>query len=388
MQMTYLDNNATTCPEPEVIAAMQQALEDFWANPSSIHRPGQQARQQVELARKEIANLLGCKSREIVFTSGGTEAGNLALHGSLIAQPDRTIIVTVRTEHSAIRQAADRYQRKLRGETIWLGMDPCGVIDLDHLREVLGAHASRIGIVSVMWANNETGVVQPVEAIGALCREFDVRYHVDGVQWIGKVPANIADMPIDLLSFAGHKFHGPKGAGGLFVRTGVAIEPYVIGGSHERDMRGGTENVPGIVGLGVAARLAGEWLNTDARFGLEKLRNRFENTICEMIEDCCVNCCDAPRIWNTSNIGFSKLESEAMLLLLSERGLAASAGSACSSGSLDPSPVLLAMGIDDIIAHGSVRFSLCRHSTDDDVDRALEIIPGVVAKLRTSMASV
>ncbi|MEM7228701.1 MAG: aminotransferase class V-fold PLP-dependent enzyme [Planctomycetota bacterium] len=388
MEMTYLDHNATTRPEDEVVAATQTALTEHWANPSSIHRPGQQARQQVELARKEVGKLINARPRDIIFTSGGTEGANLSIHGSLIAQPDRPVIVTVRTEHSAVRQAADRYERKMNGETIWVNVSVDGVIDLDHLKTILGEHASRIGIVSVMWANNETGVIQPVEAIGELCREHGVRYHVDGVQWVGKLPTNIADMPIDLLSFAGHKYHGPKGAGGLFIRTGIEIEPYVIGGSHERDLRGGTENVPGIVGLGVASRLAREWLETNGIEEQRAKRDRFEQTILEQVDETRVNGGGADRVWNTTNIAFRRLEAEAMLLLMSERGVAASAGSACSSGSLDPSPVLMAMGIEDTYAHGSVRFSICRHTTDEEVDRALEVVPAVVAKLRKSMASV
>jgi len=388
MDITYLDNNATTRPEPAVVEAMQAALSDYWANPSSIHRPGQQARQQIELARKDVGALIGARPRDIIFTSGGTEGANLAVFGSIMALEGRDIIVTVRTEHSAVRQAADRYDASKQGRTIWLNMSPDGVVNLDHLRTVLGEHADRTAVVSVMWANNETGIIQPVEAIGTLCREHGVRYHVDGVQWVGKMPTNVGEMSIDLLSFAGHKYHGPKGAGGLYIRSGTALEPFVIGGSHERDLRGGTENVPGIVGLGVASRLSREWLETNERERLATLRDRFERTICETIDDTIVNGGGAPRVWNTSNIGFARLESEAMLLLMSERGVSASAGSACSSGSLDPSPVLLAMGVDEAYAHGSVRFSLCRHTTDAEIDRALDVIPGVVERLRRSMASV
>jgi len=385
MDTIYLDSNATTKPAPEVVEAMHRALTDLWANPSSIHRPGQTVRQQLELARESLAQLVGCQAREIVWTSGGTESSNLCIRGSLQAQPKKRVIVTSKLEHSASRALA-RHLEGLGGvEVIWARSDEHGVIDVAALDEVISRRADEIAVVSIMWANNETGLIQPVEAIGTICREHGVRYHVDGVQWVGKMPVNLAAMPIDLMSMAAHKFHGPKGVGAAFIRKGNRVSPQVVGGTQERDLRGGTENVPCIIGMGVAARLAIAWMATDGRTKLEAMRDRFERGIRERVEDAIVNCGGAARTWNTSNMAFPGLEGEAILLLLSERGVCASAGAACSSGSLEPSPVLLAMGIPQHLANGSVRFSLCRYTTDAEIDRALEIVPDVVTRLRECM---
>jgi cysteine desulfurase len=384
MQQIYLDNNATTPPTPEVIAAMHDVLETHWHNPSSIHRPGQMARQRVELAREAVARLLGAKPREIVFMSGGTEADNTAILGSLAALPDRNVVATTKFEHSAIRTTAE-YAAERGHEVVWLETDARQLVDLDAMEDLLKRRADEIAIVSVMWANNETGVIQPIEQIGAMCREHGVRFHTDAVQWIGKMPTNVASMSLDLLSFSAHKLHGPKGIGGLWLRRGVRVEPRAIGGSQERGIRTGTENVPGIVGLGAAAEAAQTWLATDERTRLGTLRDRFEAALGAAFPDVVVNGADAPRMWNTANVAFPRLEAEAILVGLSERGVCASAGAACSSGSLDPSPVLLSVGVPEEVAHGSVRFSLSRNTTDEEIDRALEIIPGVVGKLRETL---
>ncbi|MBX3373985.1 MAG: cysteine desulfurase [Phycisphaeraceae bacterium] len=382
--MIYLDNNATTKPHPEVIAAVTQALTECWHNPSSVHRPGQVARQHVERAREEVATFLNCRPREIIFMSGGTEADNHAIHGSLAAQPDRRVLVTDRLEHSAIRETAMRLEQA-GTEVIWLESDRDGVIRVDHVQTVVSSRAEEIALVSVMWANNETGAIQPMPEIAAICREHGVRLHSDGVQAVGKIPVDLARVPVDLLSFAAHKFYGPKGIGGLFVRRGCALGRYLTGGPHERELRAGTENVPGIVGLGTACRLAREWLDSDGPARIGALRDRFERGILARVPGAVINSAGARRMENTSNIAFPRLASEALLLLLSERGLCAAAGAACSTGSLEPSPVLLAMGVDHALAGGSIRFSLSRDTTAPEIDAAIEIVAGVVERLRSTI---
>ena len=243
MRPIYLDNNATTQPADEVVAAMNDALREHWQNPSSGHRPGQAARHSVDLARESVAKLIGCRDRQVIFTSGGTEADNLAILGSLASQADRNVFVTSGTEHDAVRETADLAE-KAGAEIIWLPVDINGVVDCNALEETLKQRADDIALVSIMWGNNETGVIQPIEAIGSLCREHGVRFHTDAVQWVGKAETKVGGVPIDLLSFSGHKFHGPKGAGGLYIRGGVRLEKRSIGGAQERDQRGGTENTP------------------------------------------------------------------------------------------------------------------------------------------------
>ena len=386
MEMIYLDNNATTRPAGEVVAAMTGALESVWANPSSVHRAGQVARQKLELARESVCRLIGCRDRELVFTSGGTEAANLAIRGSLAIEPKRHVLVTSRLEHSAVRELAESLGAS-GTEVIWLANDERGIVDLDELRRVLEERGDEIGLVCLMWVNNETGVIQPVEAIGRLCREQRVRFFTDATQWVGKEPTDLAALPIDLLGFAAHKFHGPKGIGGLYVRRGFRVEPQILGGPQERQRRGGTENVPGIVGLGVAADLARAWLATDERKRVAGLRDEFERRILEAIEEVSINGGGAPRMWDTTNLAFCKLEAEAILLMLSERGVCASAGAACSSGSVEPSAVLLAMGIPLERSAGSLRFSLCRETSDQEIERAVEIIVEVIKRLRACLAA-
>lgn len=386
MDLIYLDSNATSKPAPEVVEAMVASLNEFWGNPSSIHRAGQAVRRKLDLARQSVAQLAGCTDRDIVFTSGGTEAANLAVTGSLRALPDRNVLVTTRIEHSAIRETATRLAADGK-EIIWLPNDENGVIDVGALADLLQHRAKEIALVAVMWSNNETGVIQPVERIGALCAEHGVRFYTDGTQWVGKMPTNVSAMPVDLVSFAAHKFHGPKGAGALYVKPRTKMTSLVTGGPQERQRRGGTENVSGIIGMGVAAELAHKWLQTDERARLDKTRERFEQRILREIEGTMINGAGAPRQWNTSNIAFCRLEAEAILLLLSERGVCASGGSACSSGSLDPSPVLKAMNLPMERTHGSVRFSLCRNTTDAEVDKAFEIITNVIGRLRKSMSA-
>ncbi len=387
MQSIYLDNNATTKPAPQVLAAMTEVAQSAWANPSSIHRAGQAARRQVELARESVCGLIGCEDRELIFTSSGTEAANLAILGTLAAQSNRNVLVTSRLEHSAVRELAESLEER-GNEVIWLANDRNGLVDVDLLRDLLTRRANDIALVSIMWANNETGVIQPVREIGATCREQGVPFYTDATQWVGKMPTDLASLPIDLLTFAAHKFHGPKGVGGLFVKRNLRIEPQMIGGGQERGRRAGTENVAGIVGMGVAAGLAKQWLAANGHERVAALRNSFERHIVETVQDASINAVEAPRMGDVTNIAFAKLEAEAILLMLSERGVCASAGAACSSGSVEPSAVLLAMGLPPELAFGSIRFSLSRDTTEQEIDRAGEITTDVVAKLRASFAAV
>ncbi len=387
MRLIYLDNNATTQPLPEVIAAMRVGLEAIWGNPSSIHRAGNEAKQRVELAREQVGALVGAPPRDIVFTSGGTEGSNLAIVGSLASQRDRGVLVTTRLEHSAVRELAQ--QLAARGtEVLWLPNSGDGVVDADALRRILRERARQIALVSVMAANNETGVIQPWREIARLCREHEVRFHCDGTQWAGRMPTDLTAEPVDLFSFAPHKFHGPKGIGAIVVRQGVRMGHLVVGGPQERKRRGGTENVPAIMGFGAAATAARTWIDDPANpAAVARRRDRLESLLLDAAPDACVNGAGAARIWNTTNIGFPRLEAEAMLLLLSERGVAASAGSACSSGSLEASPILRAMNVPPDIAHGSLRFSLSRFTSDEEITEAARIVLECAAKLRTSSAA-
>jgi len=385
--MIYFDNNATTQPLPEVVDAVREGMELVWGNPSSVHRSGNEAKQRVELAREQVGRMIGVPPRDVVFTSGGTEGANLAILGSIAAQRGRTVVVTSRLEHSAVRELSQ--QLAARGiEVIWLPNSRDGVVDADAARATIQARSNDIAIVSVMAANNETGVIQPWREIGRHCRECGVRFHCDATQWAGRMPTDLSIEAVDLFSFAPHKFHGPKGVGALAIRQGVRLGSLVVGGPQERKRRGGTENVPAIMGFGVAAEAARNWIaNPSNPATVAARRDRLERLLMAGAADAEVTGIKVPRIWNTTNIGFPRLEAEAMLLLLSERGVAASAGSACSSGSLEASPILRAMNLPPDLAHGSVRFSLSRFTTDDEIDRGATIILECAAKLRASMAS-
>lgn len=387
--MPYLDNNATTRPIPEAIHAAHDALEQHWHNPSSVHREGQAAKHALELARADLAALVGLPPRHLTLTASGTESIDLAIRGVLGASPKNTLI-TSRIEHAAVRDLAEHLDKTAQARVRWLNILPGGLIDLDDLDRALAEEPA--ALVSIQWANNETGVIQPVREIHARCKAASTFYHCDAVQWIGKLPCPESNdhtaPPADLLTFSPHKFHGPKGIGVLCVRPGVRLRP-VLQGAQELGRRGGTENVPGALAAAAAARAAAEWLKAESsRAALAALRDRFERAILDAVPSAVVNGADQsgaihPRLWNTTNIGFPRFEAEALLLAMSEQGLAASAGAACSSGSLDPSPVLLAMGIAPEIAHGSVRFSLSRFTTDAEIDRAIDIVRAAVARLQT-----
>jgi cysteine desulfurase len=376
--VVYLDNNATTRPAPEVVEAMLPFLSELYGNPSSVHRFGQRARQAIDEARSRIAGLVGCADSELLFTGGGTEAINTAVRGLLAARSPRKRIVTTTVEHSATRELCQQLLKDGLVELVELPVDGGGALDLDELRAAL---MNDPALVTIMWANNETGVLFPVEQIAPICKAAKVPFHCDATQAIGKIPADFKAIGFDAASFASHKFHGPKGVGTLFVRRGVRFKPLLIGGPQERGRRGGTENVAGIVGMGVAAEVARRAL-PEVQERVASLRDRLERSILDSIPDTHVNGRTDARLPNTTNIGFARLEAEAILLLLSEQGIAASAGAACSSGSLEPSHVLRAMRIDEKIAHGAIRFSLSRYTTDAEIDRALAVLPGVIKRLR------
>src|SRR5215203_2174396 len=376
MDVVYLDNNATTKPAPEVVEAMLPYLTEWYGNASSLHRFGQRARQAIDEARGQVAQLVGCAESELLFTGGGTEAVNTAVRGIYAARAPRRRIVTSTVEHSATRELCAQLAKE-GAEIIEVPVDIGGALDPDRLAAAITDDAA---LVTLMWANNETGVLFPVGQIAAICKSKRVPFHCDGTQAVGKIPVDVAALGVDAMSFASHKFHGPKGVGALFTRRGLRIRPLLIGGPQERARRGGTENVPGIVGMGAAAELARQHLPEIAR--VAALRDRLEREILARIDDAHVNGRTDARLPNTTNIGFARLEAEAILLLLSEQGIAASAGAACSSGSLEPSHVLRAMRVDERISHGAIRFSLSRYTTDGEIDRALDVLPGVIQKLR------
>jgi cysteine desulfurase len=382
--MIDLDHNATTKPSPRVVEAVVRGMSEAWHNPSSVHRAGQAARAAVELARGQVAGLIGVKPREVVFTSGGTEALHLAIRGVLEAMGSRNgppTLVTTKVEHAAVRELAGDLERSGRARVVWAGVDARGVVDLASLRASCESGAA---VVVLQWANNETGAVQPVAEASAVARAAGAVFVCDGTQWVGKMPVESVE-PFDVLTFAPHKFHGSKGVGVFWSRRGVRFRP-AMPGSQELGRRGGTENVPGILGAGVACDEAGAWLvDVGRRAALAGLRDRFERAVVGALPGTVVNSEGTERLWNTTNLGFPRLEAEAILLGLSERGVNASAGAACSSGSLDPSPVLLAMGVDPVVAHGSVRFSLSRQTTGAEIDEAARIVVEVVGRLYGSM---
>jgi cysteine desulfurase len=374
--MLYLDNNSTTRLAPEVIRAMEQCWREEFGNPSSMHRVGQAARHAVETAREQVAALLGADPREIVFTSGGTEADNLAIFGTLAANPVKRHVVTTAVEHPAVYETCKRLQTQGYRAT-FIGVDSSGALDLDAFAAALDADT---GLASVMYVNNETGVIFPIREVAAICAAKGVPLHVDAVQAAGKLEINVKQLGVSLLSISAHKFHGPKGTGALYVGRGARLRSLFVGGHQEREIRPGTQNVAGIVGLGTAAELARRRL-AGGLDGVAVLRDRLESGILERVRIARVIGDRNHRAVNTAEIGFESLQADAILLALSEEGLCASAGAACSSGSLEPSHVLTAMGIDSRLAHGAIRFSLSYETTAPDIDRALEVIPRVIERL-------
>jgi cysteine desulfurase len=374
MRRIYMDANATTPLLPEVLDAMRPWLLESFGNASSIHFHGQQARGAVEQARSSVAALLNCRESEIVFTSGGTESDNMALFG-LVRPGDH--VITTAMEHHAVLHAAERLQAR-GSEVTFLQVANDGCVDPDDVRRALRPNTS---LISVMMANNETGVIQPVEEIGRIAQEADVWFHTDAVQAAGKLPIDVKAIGCDLLSISGHKFHAPQGTGVLYLRRGTQIEPLFFGGTHERQRRAGTENVAGIVGLGKAAELAVKALQNGTVDRVATLRDRLEQGILAAVGKAGVNG-SGPRGPNTTNIYFDELEGEALVIALDLKGIAVSGGSACASGAADPSHVLAAMGLPPGRARSSLRFSLTKLNTEEDIDAALEIIPTAVHRLR------
>jgi cysteine desulfurase len=375
MRRVYLDNNATTPVLPAVLEAMRPFFEEHFGNASSIHHHGQETRAAVERARESVAALLNCRASEVVFTSGGTEADNLAIFG-LARAGDHVITSTI--EHHAVLNACKHLQES-GCELTFVPVDGRGRVDPDDIRRAVRPNTK---LITVMMANNETGVLQPVEEIGKFAAEADVYFHADGVQAAGKVPLDVKKIGCDLLSISGHKMHAQQGIGALYVRKGTILQPMLYGGSHERSRRAGTENVPAIVGFGKAAELAHQVLQRGDVDKMAILRDRLQAGILGAVEATGVNGEGAPRVPNTTNIYFDYIEGEALVIALDLKGLAISTGAACSSGAIEPSHVLTAMGMSPERARASIRFSLGKQNTSEDVEFALELIPATVARLR------
>ena len=375
----YLDHNATTPPAPEVVEAVGRAMGGIFGNPSSVHAFGQEARAALEQARAEVAGLIGAGASEIVLTGGGTEADNFALRGvaNALEASDRREIITTAIEHEAVLNTGRALSR--RGWTLTLlPVDASGIVAPEALEAAI---SERTALVSVMHANNEIGTVQPVEPLARIARAHGAVMHTDAVQSVGKIPVDVHALGVDLLSLSGHKFYGPKGTGALWIRRGTRLGPVLTGGRQERNRRAGTENLPGAVGLGVASGLARRKLPAEAD-RLRELRDRLEQGILDRVPGAAVNGAPEPRVPNTTNISFDRIEAESLLIALDLEGIAVSTGSACSSGTLEPSHVLKAMGLGPSRAQSSLRFSLGAVNTHEDIERVLEVLPGAVEKLR------
>jgi cysteine desulfurase len=375
MHRVYLDNNATTPVLPEVFEAMRPYFEERFGNASSIHHHGQETRAAVEDARESVAELLGCSASEVVFTSGGTESDNLAVAG-WVAAGDH--VITSSTEHHAVLHAC-KHLEKLGCEVTILPVDGLGLIDPADVRRALQPNTR---LISIMMANNETGVLQPIQEIGKIAREASVLFHTDAVQAAAKVPINVRQIGCDALSISGHKIHAPQGVGALYVKKGTRIQPLFHGGRHERSRRAGTENVPGIVALGKAAQLAKQGLDRGDDHKIAAMRDRLEKGILAGVDEAAVNGDSAPRVPNTTNIRFDHIEGESLVIALDLKGLAVSTGAACSSGAIEPSHVLIAMGLRPDQARSSIRFSLGKQTKDSEIDLASSLVPETVARLR------
>ncbi len=377
MKTIYLDNNATTQVAEEVLEAMMPYFREMYGNPSSMHTFGGQVGQKIRVAREQVAALLGALPEEIVFTSCGTESDNAAIRSALMTRPDKKHIIISRVEHPAIRALCSHLS--VQGYKITeLPVDKNGILDLENLEKHLTPDTA---IVSLMWGNNETGVIFPVEEAARLANEKGILFHTDAVQATGKISIDMKKNVIDMLSVSGHKLHAPKGIGVLYIRRGSKFSPFLIGGHQEKERRGGTENTPAIIGLGKACELAAQNMekeNTDVR----RLRDKLEHELLKRIPQSRVNGDIMNRLPNTTNISFEYVEGEAILLLMNELGICASSGSACTSGSLQPSHVLRAMGVPFTMAHGSIRYSLSVHNTEEEIDFVIDKMPPIIERLR------
>ncbi len=376
-EFIYLDNNATTVIAQQVIDAMLPYFKDLYGNPSSMHSLGGMVAEGVDKARAQLADLLHCDPEEIIFTSSGTESDNTAFWSALHTQPEKRHIITTKVEHPAVLNVCRYYEHEGYHVT-YLDVNEKGQLDLDEYERAL---TSDTALVSIMWANNEVGNIYPIKLMSEMASEKGILFHTDAVQAVGKIDVDLHNLPVDMLSLSGHKIHAPKGIGALYVRRGVRFRPFIRGGHQERGRRGGTENVPYIVGLGEAAQLCKEFLKVE-QTQVAQLRNKLESGLLNSIPDSRVNGNVEDRLPNTSNISFKNVEGEAILLLLDRLGIAASSGSACTSGSLEPSHVLRAMHVPFNYAHGSIRLSLSRYTTEKDIDYVIREFPGVIKTLR------
>jgi len=379
MKVIYLDNNATTKVAPEVMEAMLPYLSDYYGNPSSMHSFGGDVAKKINEARENVANLIGAASPdEIIFTSCGTESDGTAIRAAIESYPDKKHIITSRVEHPAVKNLFETLSKKGCRVT-FVPVDHEGRLDVDYLYKNLSDDTA---IVSLMWANNETGVIFPVEEISQEVKDRGIVFHSDAVQAAGKFPIDVKSTGVDMLSLSGHKFHAPKGIGVLYIRKGTKFSPYMIGGHQEHGRRGGTENVASIIALGKAAQMAKTHLDNNGYERIGKLRDKLETTLLEKIPHSMINGERKHRLLNTTNISFEYVEGEAILLMMNEYGICASSGSACTSGSLEPSHVMRAMGVPYTAAHGSIRFSLSRYTTEEEIDVVIEKLPPIIEHLR------
>jgi cysteine desulfurase len=377
MKVIYTDNNATTQVAPEVAEEMLPYFHDLYGNPSSMHSFGGQVAHQLKEARKKIADLIGAAPDEILITSCGTESDNTAIRAALESHPDRRHIITTRVEHPAVKNLSEHLAKNGYRVTL-LPVDREGNLYPEHLYKSL---SSDTAIVSIMWANNETGVIFPIEEIAQAVHDQGIVFHTDAVQAVGKIPIDVRQVPVDMLSLSGHKLHGPKGVGALYIRKGTKFSPFLIGGHQERGRRGGTENVASIIGLGKACELAAKHIEEENK-RVKYLRDKIENAILKRIPNAMLNGDREHRLPNTTSISFEYVEGEAILLMMNEFGICASSGSACTSGSLEPSHVLRAMGVPFTAAHGSIRFSLSIYNTEEEIDFIIEKLPPIIERLR------
>jgi cysteine desulfurase len=377
VNVIYVDNNATTQVAPEVLEEMLPYFNEYYGNPSSMHTFGGMVEHKIVEARERLAGLLGASPDEIIFTSCGTESDSTAIRAAILSNPDKKHILTSRVEHPAVKNLFE-YLSKNGYRVTFVPVDRKGRLDLDYLYNNLSEDTA---IVSIMWANNESGVIFPIEEIGGVLKEKGIVFHTDAVQVVGKIPIDLKNVDVDMFSLSGHKFHGPKGVGALYVRKGTKYSPFLIGGHQEKGRRGGTENVASIIGLGKASELAAANLSEE-RIRVKRLRDKLETELLNRIPNAIVNGDRENRLPNTTSIAFEYVEGEAILLLMDEYGICASSGSACTSGSLEPSHVLRAMGVPFTAAHGSIRFSLSKYNTEEEIDFIIEKLPPIIERLR------